>query len=367
VPTPPQPRRKTPGVPDVPLPHGEPRRLRRFTLLVAAIAAAVVAVVAGFNAVVDPYGTVGTGLFPTVTWSDRALKADLARALPQPPQVVILGSSRAMKVEPRYIELETGETAFNAAVSSGRPIDAWAFVNLLQDAYPDNRPGYLWLLDVEAFRPWPPDPGLLNTPALAQYLPADVRREARLENLKLLISLDTASQSLKSLRTNLRGGSAASGSADFDADGFRRRDYHDVRAAAGVPLATELRQTIRQAQGTYREYRRLDPQAKRYFEKTLGVMNDQGATPIVVLSPQHPQVTAAVGDAGWSARHRQLLAYLRSLQGRYDFELLDCTDIAAFGGDPQEFYDGYHLTVPNTRRLLDTVLEKNGGTLRPGQ
>jgi hypothetical protein len=334
---------------------------------VAAIAMTVVAVAAGFNAMVDPYGTVGTGLLPTVTWSDRALKADLARALPEPPQVVILGSSRAMKVEPRYIELETGDSAFNAAVSSGRPIDAWAFVNLIHDAYPDDRPGYLWLLDVEAFRSWPPDPGLLNTAALARYLPADVRREARLKNLTLLISLDTTAKSLKSVREELRGGSGASGSADFDADGFRRRDYHDVRAAAGVPLAAELRKTIRQAQGTYREYRRLDPQAKRYFEKTLAFMNGQGATPIVVLSPQHPQVTAAVGTSGWNARHRQLLAYLRSFRKHYDFALLDFTNIASFGGDPQELYDGYHLTVPNTRRLLDAVLEKNGGTLRPSK
>jgi hypothetical protein len=352
-------------VPHVPLPQDERRRLRRFALLTVAVAVLVVVLVAGFNAVVDPYGTVGTGLFPTVTWSDRSLKADLVAGLPEAPQVVILGSSRAMKFEPSYVTTKTGLTAFNAGVSSGRPVDAWAFVNLIDEVWPQSSPGYLWLLDVEAFRNWPPDPGLINTAKLARYLPSDASRTARLKDLKLLISLDTARQSLKSVREKLRGNAAAaSGNADFDDDGFRRRDYHDARAQAGVALATELRKTIRQAQGTYREYRRLDPQAKRHFEKTLRFMNDQGATPVIVLSPQQPQVTAAVGEAGWDARRRQLIAYLDSLQGRYDFVLLDFTDVRSFGGDPDEFYDGYHMTVPNTRRLIDAVLERDPGAFR---
>ncbi len=365
-------RRKTPGVPQPPLPQGEPRRLRRFVLLLVAAAVLVVALTAGFNAVVDPYGTVGTGLFPTVTWSDRSLKTDLIGELSEPPDIVILGSSRAMKFEPSYIETRTGHTAFNAGVSSGRPVDAWAFTNLIEDTYPEADPGYLWLLDVEAFRSWPVDPGLVNTPELARYLPEELRRSTRLKDLKLLVSLDTAKMSARAIRKELResgaSGEASSESADFDADGFRRRDYHDARAAAGVPLATELRKTVRQAQATYRsDYRRLDPEAKRYFEKTLALMNEQGSAPVIVLSPQHPQVTAAVGKLGWNARHRQLLAYLRSLQGRYDFTVLDLTDTAAFGGDPNDYYDGYHLTVPNTRRLIDAVMAKAPGALKPAQ
>jgi hypothetical protein len=34
------------------------------------------------------------------------------------------------------------------------------------------------------------------------------------------------------------------------------------------------------------------------------------------------------------------------------------TSISSFGGSPRLFYDGFHLTVPNMHRLLDTLVRK---------
>lgn len=359
--------RRAPGVPQLPLPQGSPRRLGWVTLMIAAVAAAVVIVVAGFNAVVDPYGTVGTALFPTVTWTDRALKVYLVNNLTEPPDVVILGSSRAMKLEPEYIEEKTGAAGFNAAVSSGRPIDAWAFVNLIHDRWPEDSAGYLWLLDVETFRTWPPDPGLLSTPRLARYLPPDMQDGFGLDDLKLLVSWETASMSLRSIEKQLRDADpgASTEDEDFAADGFRVRNYQDDRLAAGRPLAAGIRYTTRQATKTYQEgYTALDPIARRFFEKTVALMNEQGATPVIVISPQHPEVTAAVEDIGWGDRHEELVAYLREQQERHDLIVLDYTDIDSFGGSPDDFFDGYHLTVPNTRRVVDAILEEHPDALR---
>lgn len=355
------------AVPRVPLPEGSPRRLRWLALMTAAIAAIVVMLVAGFNVVVDPYGTVGTAVFPTVTWTDRALKVYLAGNLPRPPGVVILGSSRAMKFEPAYIEEKTGASGFNAAVSSGRPIDAWAFVNMVHHRWPDDRPGYLWLLDVEAFRTWPPDPGLLSTPKLARHLPPEMRGGLGLDDIKLLVSWETAAMSLRSVRKQLSDADpgASTEDEDFAADGFRIRNYQDDRLAAGRPLAAGVRFTTRQAARTYQDdYEALDPTARRFFSRTIELMNRIGATPIVVISPQHPEVTAAVADLGWAARHEDLLAFLEDQQERHDLIVLDYADVAAFGGDPDDFFDGYHMTVPNTRRLVDAVLAEHADALR---
>ena len=53
------------------------------------------------NSLADPYGMLGMNLLPErVTTSDRTIKADAIEALKQPPQLVVLGSSRSMRYEP---------------------------------------------------------------------------------------------------------------------------------------------------------------------------------------------------------------------------------------------------------------------------
>jgi len=343
---------------------------RRFVVVTLAVAAVLVFCVAGVNAVVDPYGTVGTGLMPPVTWTDRSLKVALIERLARAPQVVVLGSSRAMKVEPAFITTKTGRTAFNAAVSSGKPIDAWAFVNLIHDRFPTARSTYLWLLDVEAFRTYPTDPGLLNTPQLAQYLSAGARARTRISQLPSLFSWETSRTAWRVLRRRVRQAASspaptAAGGAEFSSDGFRTLDYHDRRVSEGVSLASEIRRTIRQGEETYRdEYKRLSAAAERDFERTLGLMNRLGATPVLVITPMHPTMLADVAPLGWSARHRDVLGYLRSLRPRYRFLLLDFSRVSAFGGSAAAFYDGYHMTVQNTRRLVTTVLADYPHALR---
>jgi hypothetical protein len=344
-------------------------RKASFVLLLFLAAALLVGAVAGFNAYVDPYGTVGTGALPPVTWTDRSLKVNLIEHLKRAPGVVVLGSSRAMKVQPSLITGRTGLPAFNAAVSSGKPVDAWTFVNFIHARFPGAHSKYLWLLDVEAFRQWPIDPGLLNTPQLAAYLGAGTRLSTRLGQLPLLFSWATFWKSVQSVRHAESQPQAALrttlGATQFATDGFRTLDYHDQALAKGLGLAKELPATIRQGIATYRgDYGRLDPTAESYFQRTLALMNDIGDAPVLVLTPMQPQMLAVVAPLGYDARYEDVLAYLHGLQGRYRFELLDFTHLSAFGGRAADFYDGYHMTVANTRRLVNAVLRKAPGALR---
>jgi hypothetical protein len=348
---------------------GPGARPASYVLVLLLAAVLLVGAIAGFNAYVDPYGTVGTGALPPVTWTDRSLKVNLVEHLGAAPGVVVLGSSRAMKVQPSYITRRTGLPAFNAAVSSGKPVDAWAFVNFIHSRFPATPSRYLWLLDVEAFRQWPMDPGLLNTPQLARFLTAGTRIGSRLGQVPLLFSWHTfwksvrsvqraASQPQTPLRTSL-------GATQFAPDGLRVLDYHDRNLAKGLGLAKELPTTIRQGIATYRgDYSRLDPTDESYFQRTLAYMNGLGSAPVIALTPMQPQMLARVASLGYNARYHDVLAYLRSLQGRYRFELLDFTDLASFGGRAADFYDGYHMTVANTQRLVNAVLARAPGALR---
>ena len=341
------------------------RDSRGFVIVTLAVAAALLIAVAAINAVVDPFGSVGTGVVGTVTWDDRAIKVDLVRDLKRAPRIIVFGSSRAMKIQPTYITSRTGESSFNAAVSSGAPVDTWVFANLIHDTFPDEKPRYLWLLDVEAFLDRRVDPGLLNQSALAAYLPGGLRSTTRVRQLPLLFSWNTLKMSYRALRMQLRPHARTDESgSQFDADGFRRLDFHDRKVTAGVTLAAELRKSVRAATKTYADdYTRLSPEAERYFEKTLAFMNSLGAEPVVVVSALHPVLLAAVEPIGWAARHRDVLAYLDSLHSRYRFQVLDYSRIGSFGGSPQAFYDGYHMTVANTRKLVDAVLAADGSAL----
>jgi hypothetical protein len=306
------------------------------------------------DAVVDPYGRLGTGLFPTLVPTDRPVKAALVERLRTAPKLLVFGSSRALKIDPAYLERKLGQPGFNAAVSDGRPEDAWAFLNLLHARFPASRPHYLWLVDVEAFRPTA-GAGVLDTPALARYLPSGVRWRRRLSGLLALLSWSEAHASWRVLT----GPAPKLASTVFAPDGFRRYDVHDAAFAHGATLAGQLRASEALYAGVYSRYRRLDPGQERWFERTLAKMDAWGEPPLVVLTPVQPQMRRTLAPLGWSARRRQVLSFLAGLHARYRFRVVDMTDLASFGGSPRGFYDGFHMTLPNVHRLLDALLRED--------
>ena len=88
----------------------------------------------------------------------------------------------------------------------------------------------------------------------------------------------------------------------------------------------------------------------------MQLLCDMGTTQAVVLMPLHPRLLAAVRGAGWQKRHDEVMTYPSGLQGRYGFGLLDRSHLATFNGDPQQFYDGFHVKRANARKLTRNVV-----------
>jgi hypothetical protein len=286
------------------------------------------------------------------------VKVALVDRLRQPPQLVVFGSSRALKIDPAYLQRKTGERGFNAAVSDGTAEDAWAFLNLIHSRFPDAHPHFLYMLDVEAFRA-NPDPGVLDTPQLARSIPFERRWSARVHAILPLLSWKGLRASVRVFRKTVFGGGIPLRNTVFTSNGFRTFDIHDIARARGSTLAAQLRASEALYSWVYRVlYHRLSPTQQNYFEDTLAKMDAWGSPPVIVLTPIHPAMRAVLGPVGWSARHRQVLAYLHELSKRYRFSLVDMTSLSSFGGSPRLFYDGLHLTVPNMHRLLDTLIRK---------
>jgi hypothetical protein len=68
-------------------------------------------------------------------------------------------------------------------------------------------------------------------------------------------------------------------------------------------------------------------------------------------------VVAAFRAVGWENKIDRLRTYLRALQSRCDLRVVDLLDIESFGGDPDGFYDGAHVTAENARRIIRHVVD----------
>jgi hypothetical protein len=357
-------KRVIPDPPEIDQTKG--RQTLWFLLVLALAAFAVMAAVGTLNTLADPYGMVGMKLLPSATTSDRTIKADAIEALKEPPQLVVLGSSRSMRYEPRYLEEKTGLRTFNAGVNGiGGTTDAWAMTNFIHDTWPDADPRYFWLLDVESFVPFKVQGRTANEPRLAQYVgEAGARRSVRAvlravaENRTTVFSWVTAYDSLRVLLNRDKAKVKASKYRDtFLPDGMlKQRLWTEKEWARRFP------KSVKRYGDLYRSaYKELDPEAQSYFERTLKLMNDQGATPLIVLTPIYPKLLKVLGPLGWPERHQQVVDYVTSLEGTYDFVFVDITDMTKFGADPQQFYDGVHMTTINTQRAIDYVLQQTGG------
>ncbi len=342
------------------------RRAFVFVLVLAFVTALAMGTVLTLNVIADPYGSVGTHLFPTVTTSDRTVKADKIEQLKQPPDLVILGSSRSMRYEPSYLEQKTGLKTFNAGVNGiGGTADAWAMTQFIHDTWPDSSPAYLWLVDVESFVPFEVGARTANEPRLAQYVgqasagkgPVQLAK-AIWESRTTLFSLATAKDSLRLLlfREKAKNQQSKYRKQILDDGVLKQRLWSEKEWKRRYPNSVERYSLL------YKNvYKKMDPLAETYFTKTLAFMNDQGATPLVVLTPIHPKLRKVLGPLGWELRHEQVAAYIESQQSAYDFVFVDMTDPAVFGFDPKQFYDGMHMTTVNTRRAIDYILKETGG------
>jgi hypothetical protein len=336
-------------------------RWGRYVAGVLVAAAVLVGLVVGLNLITDPWGVFGVGIFPPRVNQDRTTKADLLAELQQPPELVIYGSSRAWTIEAARVQRLTGLRTFNAAVTAGRPSDAYVFTEVVLDRWPQATPGFLWLLDVEAFQRGTLPPSLLADSRFSRYLPWRAKAAAQLDELGWLASWSGLRQSYAVWKKHpTRAKVRASWLKRISPDGTVKTAPSDEAKAGPRTLEKWSEAAVAQ----YRAFTSIDPEAETYVEKTLQLYASWGGTGVFVLTPTQPEVMTAAQRAGWQQRHDRVLRMLESYQRQYDFAIVDMTDIASFGGDPGGFFDATHMTLENQRKMVDAALREAGDTLR---
>jgi len=358
-----------PGPPEMPVAAG--KRARGYILFIILAALLLMTSVAVLNTLVDPYGILGTGIFPTATTTDRSVKADLIEKLKQAPQLIVLGSSRSMLYDPEYLQQKTGLRTFNAGVDIiGGAADVWAMTNYLHDRFPQSHPKYLWLVDVETFTTTVKQ-SLTAEPRLARYLDKTTGTAGRAggelttigNDLKSLLSWAMVRDSLRIL--------AHQSAATAREQAYRRRFRpNGGYGGSGKTMSlAELQRATAKSLARYTllyrtAYHAMDPQAQRYVEQTLALMNQSGSAPLIVLTPLSPMFQQKLGPLGWYDRHQQVVDFFGNLTSRYRFTFADMTSVSTWGGSPTEFSDGVHPTYSNIHKLIDFLVQNHGEALR---
>ncbi len=277
---------------------------------------------------------------------DRTFKCDRLEWLSAPPELVVLGGSRAQRFEPSQIERLTGLPAFNFAVQNSRPEDAYAMARYLFWRAPDVKLRCIWAVQVTTFGDTPLHPGLLAEGRLSQFLPDDLIAQQRAAGARVAAH-------------EIRWSDA------YSPRGALFHNRYDRVEARGIGFDVVMqgylgRMLPKAAAPSPHEQRR----SKHYFEKALRLFNLHGVEPVLVIMPYHPQALAAFRAVGWQHKLDALNAYLRSLQGHYAFHLLDYTEIASFAGKASGFYDGAHVKRQNARRIVRQIIADAPGAFR---
>lgn len=307
------------------------------------------------HVVADPYGEFGTGLYLPLTPSPLDEKLLLIDDLPQHPHTVVIGSSRAHMFSPQDVENRTGKPAFNFALMLVHPHDMARIVDYLIASQPSVKE---IILSVET-----------TSLGFYQERRPETQNYERLEadglrkNLAFpLLLRDTFSGTR--LRDDLRvlqlshvtGYPIARYATRADGLTLEVRDER-LLATGKLNLSKEVAGDVRKLErndigndtSNSREMAALVTSIRKALEHDITVR--------AFISPFHPTIidTFAMTE-GFQRLHRAGLDAITGLCGQ-EMHAFDFLDPASFGGEPDGFYDGWHMRATNTRPLIDALYD----------
>lgn len=279
-------------------------------------------------------------LAASVPSTDRTVKLDLIAKLKRGPEILIVGDSRGRQARPAFLQQLTGRTGFNAAVTGGSTPDAWVFTRYTADRFPHQRRDYIWFVS------WG-----LGTDIPTSWTEGDPRGRRYLREVATDLSPPVTPPPQRDTPAHYR------------ADGSLRIDQSPPTPAAEAAVRAEAAQTAAAIRAHPPTAQPLDPARFRLFEHLLAYVNGRGERPVIVINPIYPTVLAALRQFGDPLMNSSL-AYLRSLQGRYDFVVVDCEDSRTWGGSDADWSNPTHVDRANMQRMLRYIVTHSDGALR---
>jgi hypothetical protein len=336
------------------------RVARRFCAVFVLVFAFLLALVAVANYVVNPLAQYPPTMFRPVVVTSRAEKLRLFAALPAAPEALILGSSRVLKLEPKYVALKTGLTCFNAGVNYAHPEDHLAWFRHYVAVHRRAPRLVLVGLDISSFSDHAaPDAELLGNPQLLLLIRDVVPFRDRWQRWVDLVSWQQTRQSLRSLLIHGVAGQFPESQEYYEPDGLLVYARREREIAAGTyDFAGALRSNQIEYEMKFADFSRLAPGRLEIFNRFVQSCGAHGTNLVVFLTPMHPALAAHLAArTDYEARKCELLAFLRRRSRAAGFHVVDASELPSFHGDPHAFVDGIHPLEANTRRIVDLILD----------
>jgi hypothetical protein len=310
-------------------------------------------VTALLNLTVNPYGHFPLRVLKPVVWSSRQDKVDwMATSFGRrPPQVLVLGSSRVMKIRSTEIEQVSGKRAYNAGVDSGRVEDAYAlfaYARVLGAPLSDLVIG----IDLDAFHDAvPTDARLLATAQLRRFVPLDVRLDWYPRVAAGLVSYSQARDSLRSLSMAVRGYPPEV--YRFDEDGFIHYLEWEPKIAAGT-FRPDFEHSKEEYDSRFAQWGQVSPMRVELLKKLVSEAATQGIAVRAFLTPFHRSLIEHLRVTREFDRHRsEVTNVMVDLMNEHsNFSFMDFTEATSFGGETERFLDGSHPDEENSARIV---------------
>jgi hypothetical protein len=341
----------------------------RFLAVFLASLAVLSVVYAAIARWIDPRGDFGTRVFPVVELDARAEKMRLFRAYAAaaPPEGLILGSSRAMKVRPDTLERATGRRFFNFAVDNARAEDYLAIYRWAREQGARLKVVVVGL-DVEALHNDDrAEASLLGNDALLRELREQRLRERGLlsawrgnglartiKKTKAMFTSQYVADSVRAVRFALRPASRPLPLMDFEADGYLRyRRWESERAAGTFRFEADLERCITRSLGRFDTMTALSPRRRAQVEQLVEEARADGARVIVWITSLHPLTTEYLeSHTSYASLLEETREYQQGLARTDGVATYDFSRPESYRGDPRGWYDCLHIDEGNADRVV---------------
>jgi hypothetical protein len=329
-----------------PLAGPEDQAARRYLRTFAAVVGIGLIAVALLNYTINPLGLYRDHRSPAGARDQRWVKLEQLQRADPTTQALILGSSRVRGLDPGEVERRFGLKTFNAAVGGGGVEDWLALTRLATDER--RLPLRLLIIGVDAgslIRPHDRIDSPADVPALRRHLTHPWKRW--LASRKYLLAPEQTVPSWGLLRRRIFGAGseearefAAEFNAQWRPDGFNP-SFPPGDSAAMIALSRDL----------FTKYSAPDRANLADFTALIRLARDRHLTVIAFLTPDHPDLAAALAQTLYPKVRRETEQYLRAGQ---DQGLIFC-DLSTLAFNWNRFVDVEHSGADSGTVIIDRL------------
>jgi len=302
-------------------------------------------------------------------YNDRLVQKFYIEGLSKPKDIVVLGSSRSMQINPRWF---SKGSFFNHSVVAGSLDDYMAIYQLYRQKhwhpsvvifcldswnfYGNSHHGSpLTVALIKNYDTIAATLGIPSNPMISQWKVI----KSRVERYAEIVSPNYFQESLMTLREEAMQGNSRHYFATSKTEDRYPVKLHDGRQTFGEIELTRhgsvsaVRSFAGNAAHLYRGYaKRIDSQDQRKFEALVRLMRNEGVKMILFLPPFHPEVYHVLSRTRDLEAHDRVESYLRNFASRERLLLIGSYNAATCGFDEADFYDDIHARAWALRRLF---------------